>query len=678
VSKRIQESRWLVKEIESLDAGGWEALCRHDKAMAFMKEYMVAKCVLDFPTFFRVVYHNALHHYYWPLHGEQGLTGYLQNWTREHHGDHHPVNVKFVVWAREHCKTQTVIAWDAWQFVRDVNARGLIRAFNDAKASEILCGVRELIESDVFRRNFPWVKPKTRGRSKAAVAWANDRFLLDRGDTGVRVMSMEAVGMKGDVTGAHFNFGHYDDFEVQDNANSEVLRTMMFDRWRNDSNLFMANSKRVFCGTPWSRKGIIYSVMKFQEPFADHPYDISVQPATVRVHDAAYSGTEPILLGDRRTIRDTVAAFPTIESDLVLCQARVRFFSQALGDTVEETREVIANSGNTFTVNRPFPEMLGQPISYIIGTEKPACPNRFTLDAVDLLPDDDGTSHARKSLVEKKRDQGPMVYSSQMDLDPADPEGLILNPEWLKVIRPEDIPDGDRYWYRAVDFAGATETAAATVMTTCFTHKSGLYVAHIARENSMSNLDKILELLVGTLRVIQHGGRLEWTMFEKALIEATLAGFLVEAERDPYEFFRVRPGYEKWAEGVFKESGPVHIAKNTVSRGGFASKSARIASQQPLWATGQVHVVVGPGWVSESALDVLTTEARFFRMDRNEPFDVLDTMADLCTKAHIPREGKVSMRRDVGRFAQVNRQAALRNALAQSGRCVVGGWPPRY
>jgi len=674
ITDRVAYSQNLVDDFNALTKEGWEAMRGHRLFIPFMREYLTAKCVTDFWYFMRFgVYTHAMKHYYPRLHGPDGLAGYLQDWTStDEFGQERSVSVKFVVIAREHCKTQIAIAWDTWQFARNPNFRLLVRAYTKPKAEEILGGVKELLDSPQFKRNFPWVRPKMKNNSTQPELWQKDRFKLERDDTGVRVPSAEACGLGVDPTGGHFSGCHYDDFEVLENAYSEIGLQDMVDTWHNDSNLRLAGSKTIVCGTTWSRKGIMYNVVNRKGLFEDHNYDIFYRPCVERMDWKPIAGEEPVLFDDRVTIRDTAQAFPTIEGNLETCQARVRFFSQAARDTVEEIREVVWNDGTHFRVNRPFPHILGQPISYIIGNEKPVAPNRFTLDVIDDHPAEGVTDLLiRKSLPEKKIEQGSLVYSSQMMLDPSDPANMLLNPDKLVVVKPDGLPDGPKRWYRSCDYASDKLGTAYTAMTTGFFHDTGFYITHIAHERQMADLDKILELIVGYLRVQNLGGHLEWTSFEKASLENTLDKFLIEAERDPYKFFNDRGGkYAAYAEQMFKGLNAVRINRLTLGRPSNINKPVRISSQQPYWESGRIHVVVGPGFVDTTAFEALKDEARYFRLEGKESYDILDTLHDLISNG-VPPRIPTSKAQGASKFAQMQRRARFQNAIARNGLSIV-------
>lgn len=688
IRNRVEYSESLVRDIESLSSKSWAAMRSHRLHTEFMREYMVAKCVTDFWSFIRFgVYTKSMKHFYEPLHGPHGLAGYLQDWTREKNGVRESVGVKFVVVAREHIKTQTTIAWDCWQYARDPNATLLLRAYTKPKAVQILGGVKELLESDQFRRNFPWVRPRSKRGSSKPILWQADQFMLEREDTGKRVPSAEAVGMGVDPTGGHFSICHYDDFEVKENAESEILLEQLHSTWKNDSNLRLAGNKTVVCGTTWGRKGIIYSVAKRLGDYADHQFDLFYQPVYMKMDWMPLAGAgDAHLLGDRQTVRVEGAGFPTDSCNLELCQARLSFFSPAVNDTVEEVREIVWNDGQSFRVNRPFAEMLGEVLTWKVGNLKPAAPNRFTMDSQDIHPPE-ALQHdilSRHSIPKKKLEQGSLVFAAQMELDPSDPENMALNPDFLQVkqVSPESgvplhhyLPDGPKRWFRSCDYASEKEGTAYTAMMEGFRHEQGLFITHITHERQMNDTDKLLNLFLGQKRVQRLNGHLEWTSFEKAAIENTLGGFLSQAERSPYEFFSALQGkYTALAEGEFADRQPIHVPRRILSRPSNLSKNARISQQQPMLESRQIHVILGHGFVSLAGYEALKEEMRYFRLDGRDSYDLLDVLHDLVSFSSPPE--KVSETVEKNRFDEINRQARFRNALARNA-IVFTGWSGR-
>jgi len=180
----------------------------NQKQRARLDAFLTARCMTDFWTCMKYgLYPTQMKHYHQPLHGNQwntlldrpGLAHFLQNWERDHYGHKEPVLTKFVIMAREHCKTQEGIAWAVWQMIRDRNERFLLRSHTDPKAREILRGIKEVILSDPVQARFPWVRPAMEGMRRKE--WASDRIILERDDVGIRTSSIEAYGLEADPTG---------------------------------------------------------------------------------------------------------------------------------------------------------------------------------------------------------------------------------------------------------------------------------------------------------------------------------------------------------------------------------------------------------------------------------------------------------------------------------------------
>lgn len=682
----------LVRDVESLEGGAWRRFQGHPKYVSFADEYLTAKCVTDFWWFLSFgVYHNAMKHYDPVLH--QDVCRWLCRWSRVQHGMEIPVRVKWLIMARELCKTQILIAHDVWSWVQDRNQRLLVRGYIDTKAAEISSALMEIIESPRFQRRFGWVRPETRGGSNQYVLWRPDKFRLERDEIGVRVPSMEAYGVDGEPTGGHFHMSHYDDYEVDTNANSDVLRAKMFNTWKNDNNLHMAGSRRKCAGTPWSRQAIVHGVLYRCNGLDQHDYDVYRMPCWLPRLDRPFDGMEPVLEGDRRTLRDWGAGFPTVEANLETMQARVLFFSPEIGDTVEEVREIVWNDGNRFRCNRPFPAILGQPLRYHIPVLAPACPIRQTMDSIDWTPEQGENElppvvsqhrtypgvielNNRNSLPQKRHEEGPIIFAAQNELNAVDESSLILNPDDLVIIDEAEIPAGERKYYRAVDFATAKSTAASTSITTAFYHASGLYIVHIAYHEKMTSNAKILELLLGARRVEESGHRLLRTSFEKTgMIEDTLGEFWRLACRDPHKYFNDLgdkqpygggPSYAHYAQQWFTPGQRVSVPEHWIPR--KSSKIDRIKGVGPEWEAGRVHIVR-----TCPHLDTLYEQARSCTHDAKGSFDLLDNVADLVAEFAPPRHvAPVKAKAVEDMFGKYNRKAAELAVLQGIG--VNPGW----
>jgi len=622
----VYRAKELVAEVEGAPAAVWKRMERHPRFWVWMQEYMTAKCLTDFWMHLRYgACYRQRHHYYKPVHGPEGVAGFLQHWEVERDGVKLPVQFKALIATREGRKTQLSLQRDAWEIARDPNTRLLIRAYTDKRAEELGRNLRSILDSTPYQKTYPHVRAARKGNGQAEL-WQPTALSVKR-DIDVRTPTMTAAGMGQDVTGNHYEIGHSDDFEVEENANSAVKCAEMWEKFQEDAPLYVAGARRLFVGTPWGTMGIAHAAMHGRGLFKEMLYDLFMMPATVQVYDAEFMGVEPRLEGDRVTIHDGLAGFPQIGENLSLCQARVTFLHPATGDTVTELREVSENGGTWFRVNRPFPAMLGQPLQYVVGNRKPSMPHCFTLDSIDLAPPPElsDTMCGRTSLPEKKAQLGPIKFSSQYELDCVDEENLVLNPRLLNFIEPSQIPEGERRYFRAVDFATGSRTKASTAMVTGFWHRSGLYLVRIYHKNDADILEKALELFVGQCWVEEQGHTLKYTMFEEAQVEKSTRELLREYERNPEASFKALGGvYAEAAKYWFEDKGKIVLRQRSVTRS--ENKLLRISNQQPLWENGRLFVVKGCQHV-----DTLIEHAKLFRL--NSPsqgyLDLLECIQEL-------------------------------------------------
>ncbi len=672
----VKRAELIVSEIEALDTEGWRRLWAHRRSADMLDEYLTALCITRFWCFMRYgLYFRNMAHYYPPLHGAEGLAGFLQYWHRSE-PPYDAVNTKVVLIAREHCKTQEAMAYTLWSWVRDTDVRALIRGYSDPKAQEILAGIRDQVDrNDAFRARFSWVRPKTTKNGRR-VRWSEHSIALDSEVVGRRTFSAEAVGIGADPTGGHYELGYYDDYEVRQNANSEPLREQMISQWKSDNPMFEGQYRRLLVGTPWARNGMLNQIRKRIKEFENHDYDVMVVPAEIEVFPKPFAGQDAVLQDDRRTFRCQSAGFPTVEGDLVYCQARIQFYSPVVKDVVTEIREVEWNDGSHFRVNRAIPAALGQPMQWSVLGRKPAAPNRRTFDSVDLPPEKG--SIARKSLYKERRDQGSYIYSCQMMIDPTDKESAAFNQDQIGRFTWNEVKDDSdqKYWFRACDFASARKTSAFTSIMTAFLNRKGIHIVHIAHGN-LSVTDILLELFLGETRVWDYGGQLKWTSLEKAHIESTLNELLKEQiEADPYEYFKRMRGlsrlyrrpYSDMAEEVFAGGRRVPLRRRVVNRGNWESKVQRILSLQPAFERGFIRLLKG---IQHETLFLEQVDA--FNPDAVGSFDMLDTLADIYRESHAPRFTAEEKPGEVrNEFEQMMRNALFKNRLRRASEMT--GW----
>lgn len=670
-------AKWVVKHVESLDAREWERFQAHPKYTAFMAWYLRAKCLTDFRYHIRyVLYFHAMKHLDWSLH-EQVCT-YINTWRIEEHGEQVPVNLSFLFMSREHVKTQlATIGYASWRMAQDENSCGLVRAFTDEKAGELGETIRDTVMSSGYQWMYPWVFPKQLDNGQRAL-WRPDVLMLSRNEI-KRTPTLQCIGMKKDPTGGHLDYLIYDDYEVKQNATSPELLKDMLDKFFNDTSLMLGGGCRLFVGTFWSTKAIVYQAMMRLGKFKEMQYALFVMPCMLKVLDKSYAGKEPILESDGVTLRDGCQSFPAEEGLLRHCRVVVRFFDKAAGDVVEQGREVVAHGPTWLRVNRPFSAHLGQPLGYEVHPEKPVAPKRFCMDDQDIHPEP-GEEHrviVRKSLPLQKRQAGSYVWLTQWMLQAYDAESLLLNPDLLKAWEwdgetpIDNILPGPKYWYQCSDFATAGRTRNASAMTTGFKHETGDYILRIQYDLEMNVVDKLLELFMAELWVRKLGHKIRERTFEKAHIEKTLGELLPQVEDNPHRYFSgmkvgrsklFERSYTDLADEFFRDKGRIPIQRRALSRGEQA-KTYRVAQWQTGLESGRVHV-----WTGCKHFKTLQDHMKAFTLESEELLDLLETARDFHFECLGPSVA-VAPKRERNEFAERQREALKRSGM---GRSLVG------
>ncbi len=671
---RVRKAERLVADFDQLSEAEKDLIFGCKNALSIQNEYFTAKCLTDLWWHMQhVIYRPMMHHYYTPLHGPgiHGLATFLQDWTMEKGGVRVPVNEKYMIIARDHCKTQECMAWLSWLFARDVNKRIMIRSHKDKAAEAVLGGTVEIMEMEDYRGRYPWVMPKG-GWNKPGKNASKERMMLEREIKGVRTASLMRFGFDSDNTGEHFTDAFYDDWETRDVATSEDLRPELEAKYALDDNVMLGGSKRMTAGTPYWVKAYLHLAMLRKEQFANRDYDLFMQPAHVKVFDVPFTGEVISLQPDRRTFKCIAGGFPTIEANLYLHQAQVTFYSPAAKDNTIEVREIVWNDGMHFRVNRPIPEVLGQPFHYEIGTERPACPNRFTMDDIDLDPNNaaleldskapyiEVTQHVRKSLPREERTQGKTTFACQKRLQPMNEEDIVYTWDNVQIFDPKDLPEGQRIWMRNCDIASAKRTSAHTAIFDSFRHETGYYFVHLFHGDPKPT-DIIFELCLGVLRLeeIDPGQRFLFTSMEKAANEENLKAFLPAACKDPQAFFSLYPGYASRAK-EFEGETNLSIPIKTLP-GRKMSKGHRLLGMEPAWEQKKIFISK-----DIAHMDRIQDEAAQFRPDIKEGFDILDAMNDMVQLSRnvlrVRKEDQPPTR--MGRFELSNNKARTRSRMA--------------
>lgn len=653
-----------LRRYHSVPVAEWKRLKNLDypRYVRLMDWWLTCKCVTDLWYFawYGVSYRSRAH-LNAPL--QRTIANWLQEWDS---------SIKMLLVSREHNKSQWSIIRSAWRFAGDVNRRLLIRAFNTPKAQQIAGALREIIDSEPFRRRFHWVYARRKKGSSQPSMWGNDGMMLHRDDLGIRVPSVEICGLDKNPTGGHFTDGLADDIAVADNECSELMRADLYSRHNEDTNLFLAGAQRLITGTIWYRDGFMDSARQRTGQWRDMEYDLFLQPCFEKVFDRPFMGSDVVMLDDRQTfVVPPGSEFPGI-NELKHHQARLTFENPSLTDTDVVIREVVENDRTHFRVNRPIETAYTtNPLAYVVSEDRPASPNKFTMDEKDELVDESNREQCnRASLPLKRKNMGPYVWSCQWLLDPVTRDTQMFDPELLQYIEPKDFKELAKkergIWYRKCDLASAKDTGSFTSILEGWVWHDMIVCSHLFWGLPKTS-EILLELFRGQIRLdAEYGAKFRHTHFETAHIEGTIRENLEIAQRDPYRYFSQIPGEcARFAEKYLSERGAMWVPMATDSRG-TTNKIDRIRDQiQPALGARRIYIV--RGMLNE---DRLVKEITDMTGQSKVGFDVADTLADLCSEAQAkPKEKKARQARGVYHEKQ---DRAMRSMTTRKSS--LGGW----
>ncbi len=645
----LSSAEWFVNEFESFSPDDWKRMEAHPKWGSaapgrkmgpFMLEYFRAKCMTDFyEYFYNFLNFDQRKHYYPPVHGPDGLAGFLQDRTIDKYGERTHVSLRCVVATRYARKTHMTLAYFVWKFIRDTNERLLIRAFNQEKVNEIVLPMVAIIESTRHQHAFPWVRPKAK-KNGVAVQWSpkEGRFLLDRTDI-VRTPSVEACGSNMSPTGGHFGNGYYDDIETGENTGSELMREQMWDLWRDDKPLFGAASDVVLVGTPWHKDGLINAAINGWREFEKIDYGLWLLPGTYQAFDTTFHGAKARIGEQRDCVATEEGFFPVDGDGLKGVRCKITFKHPVRRDTCEEMREIVSNDRTTFQVNRPFPAMLGEPLQWFVDNRKCSLPTIHTMDSVDEPPSKNPNVLPRVSLWLKRQEMGSHKYAKQVELSVKDANTMMLNSDLIKRIDIGDVPTTEVNRFRSFDLASSSRTTASTASCDGVHHHTGIYITRLTHEPTIKIPNTMLDIFTTYIRSQEEGKPVVTHFFEEAMMEKAMRDFFPAAEQNPYEWFSAMGAeFQEPARMYFKNKGSIYIPKKGLSRGkNRESKGQRFLNIQPWLERGQVFIVK----------DLMHAETLFSQMDDLKvpvpptmTVDLLDCFVDIIREGFPQRSAE--------------------------------------
>lgn len=592
--------------------------------------FMQAKCVADFRNFLWFgAYMHARKHYRGRLFDR--MATFLQESSHK---------IRFMVVAREHRKTQMLMAYKVWRLVQDQNRTVLIRAFQKKpNAQDIARGMQEIMESDRFKHLFPWVQPELKSGTRSKEMWSKEGMLLKRSDVGKRVPSVAVHGFESDPTGGHFTDQLCDDLAVQD-SEKENIRPQLYEKFKNDDNLMLAGAQRDIAGTIWAYRGFMDCARLHKGQFEDMDYDLFFEPAEVQVLPAPLTGDTALLCEDRLhlKLKHLSSELPSDNGGVAYCQAKITFESENAGDTTVVAREIEVNSANEIRLNRPIETIHGDKVvAWQIGNYRPAAPSLFTMDTVDLMAPLEMQDHQvnRASLPAKRKSQGSHVYAAQMLLNPRASDECLFDSQRLRWIARGDFDDIVKHtkgtWFRKCDLSSAKRTGSFTAMTLGYVCDRGVFVRRMFWGLPKTHII-LLELFRGyTWLRTEYDAFVRHVQFEKAHIENTVRENLDAAMKDPYAYFMLYKDCESFAKAFLSQGRPIFIPLHEVSRG-EAGKVDRINHHlSPLLEQERLYVVE-----DIEHTDRLTEEMDGCTLESEVGIDLLETVGDLCAEFRLP------------------------------------------
>lgn len=667
------DARRVVAACNAVPAVEWHSLMALDKArfVRYMRHWMVAQTVVDFPSFIWYgPYWGARKYYRGGMFRE--MAEWHQNWKEK---------IKFLIVAREHDKTQMMIAHMAWRLCGDLNRRILIRALNTPKACQIGKGLMEIIENKRFQSMYTWVRPKSRDNTNQRFMWGNEGLMLERPDIGVRVPSVEMCGLDKDPTGGHFTDQKCDDYAVYNNETSEVLREELYQKFETDDNLILAGGQREIAGTIWSVDGFLDSAAKRQGKFKDKDYDLFFRPAEVEAFPAAVYSTSVVMLDDRQTfvMKEPMGELPSTGDGARWCQARITFNVPGHLDTTVLIREVVANNKDTFMVNRPIESVYtGQPLGCTVGNVRPAAPLRFTMDSEDHMapPDLAEIMPDRSSLWKKRRSQGPHAYGSQMMLNPRHKDACLFDEDKVRDMTVAQFngmvkEDRNGAWYIKCDLSTAKKTGSYTAFTTGFVGQQGAVCRRFFWGLPRTH-DIVLELFRTVIWIENEYLSVPRTLqFEDQNIENTVIEQIQVAQRNPYEYFAAMKGkYLDFANEYLSSGRVVNMPIVKVPRGTHQKMDRIKAKLDSPLEQGRFWIVEGIEYE-----DRARKELREAVLTEDVGMDLLETMSDLAGEIRTLFTERKDNEKIVSIFDHYNRAAMREQRIFGNRRGSMGGWP---
>lgn len=206
---------------------------------------------------------------------------------------------------RAHQKSHTIATWVAWWITKFPDTTVLYVSATEDLATSQLFAIKQILESDVYRRYWPdMIHPDEHKRAE----WSARNIMVDhplRMKMGVRDRTVAARAIGGNTTGLHCDVLVFDDIVVPGNAYTSIGRDSVAASYSQFSSVLNPGGIIKAVGTRYHPKDI-YNVMKEEKvELFDDEGEIIGEENTFQVMERAVQNAEGEFLWPRAKHEET-------------------------------------------------------------------------------------------------------------------------------------------------------------------------------------------------------------------------------------------------------------------------------------------------------------------------------------------------------------------------------------
>jgi len=225
------------------------------------KDQIRIACEQDFVTFIRVL---APHRVLGSIHEE--FAGW---WTNSEASSH-----QLLLLPRAHQKSAMAALYVAWRITRNPAITVLYLSSTSNLAEKQLGSIKDILESEVYRRYWPEMINPDEGKRKK---WTNAEIAVDhpkRKEEGVRDSTVFTAGLTSSITGFHCDLTMCDDVVVQENAYTEEGRNKVQTQFSLIASIENPGAEQKVVGTRYHPKDLYGDLIEMTEEIFDEEGDI--------------------------------------------------------------------------------------------------------------------------------------------------------------------------------------------------------------------------------------------------------------------------------------------------------------------------------------------------------------------------------------------------------------------